>query len=126
MLWTIPRAAIVALEADVRARFELRMRQLFGADCSNGIEFAQRRGIEAERDVERFLQLWFLSNGNPEKHWAWHLFRLAEEAMHRGESWVQEEYDGAAKWAQQRDDELRRLLLGASGWSSEALRELGY
>ncbi len=86
-LWTIPRAAMEAFENAARARFRAQARahlaqasparaaelgeEKMAAAIDRGIAQAIDYGILAERDIARFLELWFDAGFEPVRRWPW-------------------------------------------------------
>jgi hypothetical protein len=96
-LWTMPRAAIGAFERAARARFlgqaEARIARLFPALATELGEEKTRAAIErgiaqaldyrivAERDINRFLDLWFEARFDPARSWPWSASILANDEL---------------------------------------------
>jgi len=86
-LWTIPRAAIESFERAARARFHAQARtrlarafparaaelgqEKMAAEIDRGIARALEYGIDTERDMARFLELWFQADFDPAQRWPW-------------------------------------------------------
>ena len=96
-LWTMPRAAMEAFERAARVRFvrqeERRIARLFPARAGElgeektrvaierGIAQALDYRIVAERDISRFLDLWFESGFEPARRWPWSASILANDDL---------------------------------------------